>query len=273
MLTGVDITGPQGDTLQLSLTNPNGYLVKEIEGLDPVAASLTSSSMAQVDGAQPQNARRDIRNVTMKLGLRPNYDSSTVQSLRSDLYSYLRPKQYVILSFYLDGNVYAITQGQVESVENSIFTQDPEVNISVLCYDPDLYAPNSQLVSSHTQADNITTVTIPYEGSADAGFIFELNVDRGISSFSIVNITPDNVRRELQIVGSFSPGDLVTINTIPRQKAITLTRSGVTTSVLSSLSSVSQWPVFQTGDNLFAAYTDGLGIPYDVIYTPKFEGI
>jgi hypothetical protein len=50
MLTMVTVQNPSG-TLFLPLTDASqGYVVKDIQGLDPVKASLASSTMAQMDG-------------------------------------------------------------------------------------------------------------------------------------------------------------------------------------------------------------------------------
>src|SRR5450756_1275481 len=92
MLTMVEITNQRNGTLQLPLLDASaGYVVRDVEGLSPVKATLTSSSMAQEDGAQPQNATRTTRNILLKIGLEPDYVTNDVQSLRSDLYDYFMP--------------------------------------------------------------------------------------------------------------------------------------------------------------------------------------
>ena len=275
MLTAVDITNSRGDTLHLPLMDTSGgYVVREVEGLDPVDAALTSSSLAQVDGAQPQSARRATRNVTMKLGFKPDYVASTVQSLRSALYPYLMPKLNVMLGFYLDDALYATTDGQVETFQNTMFTDDPEVDISILCYDPDLYAPSAITASDFSQSDSLTTKLIQYNGTSEAGFVFTLSIDRALSDFTLVNTTPDNVRKALEVSGaSFVSGDVLTINTIPGQKAVTLTRAGLTTSILYFKTAVSEWPILQNGNNQLGAFCSGAGIPWSLSYTPKYGAI
>lgn len=274
MLTQVDVTNDRSDTLQLSLLDSsNGYVVKDIEGLDPVKATLTSSSMAQLDGAQPQNARRDIRNVTMKLGLEPDYIVSTVDSLRSGLYDYLMPKGNVGLGFYKNGILYATASGQVESFQNSMFSADPEVDISIICYDPDFSAPAPITASLHTTKLTDTTA-ITYQGSSDAGVIFALNVDRTATSFTLYNTTPDGTLQIMPFAGTFAAGDVVTVNTIPGQKSVTLTRAGITTSVLFYLDPVSSWIFLKRGVNQFRAYyNDVTPIPYTLTYTPLYGGL
>lgn len=274
MLTAVDITNPAGNTLQLLLQNPqNGYSIRDLTGLDPVNATLVTSTLAQLDGAQPQNARRDPRNITMKLGLKPDYSINTVQSLRSALLDYLMPELNVSLGFYLDGVLYATTKGQVETFENAMISADPEVDISIICYDPNLYSPTPITVSDHTQSDRLTTKSINYQGNIEAGFIFTLHVNRNLSSLTLKNTTPDSIDQNIDLTGAFISGDEIVINTIPGQKAITLTRAGVTTSILYYMTSVPIWPTLKKGINQIGAYASGTGINYDLLYTPKFGGI
>lgn len=277
MLTLVSVSNARGGTLQLPLLDSSaGYVVEDIEGLDPVNATLTSSALAQVDGATFQNAQRGTRNITMTLGFAPDFVTNTVQSLKSALYDYLLPKANVILGFYMDGSLYATTAGQVETFTNTLFSADPSVDISIICYDPDFYGPSAESSSLDTVSDT-TVNTISYEGSSDAGVVFTLSIDRDdLSSFTLYNTASDNTQQKMSIVnsgGAFSSGDVVTINTIPGQKAVTLLRSGVTSSILFYLDPTSTWISLQKGDNKFRCYATGDAIPYTLAYTPKYGAL
>jgi hypothetical protein len=273
VLTLVEVTNSRSNTLRFPVTDSSGgYSVRSIQGLGPVDAALTSSSIAQADGASPQNARRDVRNLLFKLGLEPDYSSNTVESLRSDLYDYFLPKTNIQVAIYLDDVLFAVTQGQVETCQNEMFSDDPEVDVSIICYDPDLYAPAQQVLSANTTSGT-DFQTISYPGSTETGVIFTLNVNRIMSSFALYNTTPDNKTQVVQVNGSFAPGDIVTITSIVRQKSVKLTRSGITTSVLFYRDSSSDWITLQKGDNHFRAFASGAAIPYTVAYTPKYGAI
>lgn len=274
MLTAVDVINPVGDTLTLSMLMPNnGYPVREITGLDPVNASLTTSSLAQVDGAQPQNARRDTRNVVMKLGLEPDFSVNTVASLRSDLYNWFMPKEYLTLNFYIDETLTYTTTGQVETFENAMFSADPEVDISIICYDPDLYAVDPILVFGDTIDGTIET-PITYPGTSDTGIIFQMELDRDLADgFSIYNTPPANTYQAMSIATPLLNGDIVTINTVKGQKAITLTRAGLDSSLLYGLQTGATWLFFHRGVNYFRAFANDAPISYTITYLPKFGGI
>lgn len=275
MLTQVDISNVRSETLQLFLlSSSSGYAVKEIDGLDPVNATLTTSSLAQVDGAQPQNASRGTRNITMKLGLEPDFLSTTVDSLRFGLYDYLMPKSNIAMKFYKDGVYFASASGQVESFENSMFSADPEVDISIICYDPDFYAPVAVELDSDTVSTTDTT-TISYPGTSDTGVIFTLSIDRDLDDLTLYNTAPDTTIQQFHLEGTdaFVDGDILTINTIPGQKSVMLTRDSITSSVLYYVDDSAVWLTLQKGDNEFRAYAAGDPIPFTLIYTPLYGGL
>jgi hypothetical protein len=273
MLTLVEITNPRGDTLQLPLSDSStGYAVKDIQGLGPVAAALTSSSMAQMDGAQAQNARRDIRNITMSLGLEPDYVTNTVQSLRTDLYDYLMPKMNILMKFYLDGIIFGTCLGQVESCDPSIFSADPTVDVSIICNDPDFYGITPEELDANTVSTTDVQV-ISYEGSSETGIVLEIAINRSLLALTVYNTAPDNSAQIFSITGSFAAGDILTLNTIPGKKSLILTRAGIESSAFSGVDETSNWITLSKGDNNFRVYATGAAIPYTVTYLPKFGGI
>ena len=250
----------------------SGYSVREVDGLGPVAATLTSSSIAQVDGAQPQNSRRDVRNITMKLGLEPDYVNTTVQSLRSALYDYLITGAIVGLNFYIDDVLTFVTSGQVETFDCPLFVNDPEADISIICYDPDLYGPAPVVLSNSTRSDTNTNL-VTYPGTSEAGVIFTLNVDRVLTDFWITNARPDNQRQKMEVTGAYISGDVITIDTRPESRSVTLLRSGIAYPILYCLDTTSTWIALQKGDNQFGAFAAGIAIPFTMVYTPEYGAL
>jgi hypothetical protein len=154
-----------------------------------------------------------------------------------------------------------------------MFSADPEVDISVICYDPDFYAP-SAVVSNLSTVTTTVTTPVSYSGNSDAGIIFALSINAILPGFTVYNQQPDGTITSFAVTGSFVSGDVFTINSIPGQKAATLTRSGVTTSALSMVDPTNAgWPVFQKGDNLFRVLASVASIPYTVTCTAKYGGL
>ena len=73
LLKTLKVTNSRGFTLDLPLEDiSGGFIVKGIEGLGPVKATLVSSSFANMDGEQYHSSRRKARNLIVKLGLDPD---------------------------------------------------------------------------------------------------------------------------------------------------------------------------------------------------------
>lgn len=274
MLTKVDVDNLQGGTLSLPLQpSTPGYMVREIEGLDPVKASITSSEFAQLDGSQFQSARMENRNLVLRIGLEPYFaGGSTVSSLRTALYGYFMPKSSVKLTFYIDDVATYSIQGVVESFETPLFAKDPEVAISLICTDPDFTAIAATTVNGNTVAD-ATEQTISVAGSVETGYLFTINVNRSIAGFSIFTRRPDGSTTQMDVTIALVAGDVVKISTVPKNKYATLTRASVTTSILYAVSNSAKWGPLYSGTNYFRVLVSGAAIPYTVVYTNRYGGL
>lgn len=274
MITKVEIYTAQGGELVLPFDDvTSGYIVKEIGGLDPVKATIVSSSFALIDGSQYQNSRRENRNILMKLGLSPDFVTTTVASLRTNLYRYLMPKSMITMRFFVDNVQFADVSGRVESLESVLFSKDPELNISIICFDPDFISPSNLAVNDNT-VSNTTERSIQYNGTVEAGFNFRLDVDRDINEFVLYNTVPGGESYAFQFGNvALEDGDVLNISTVPGNKFARLTRSGTVTSVLYGVSPTSSWFPLLPGVNLFRAYAEGAPIPYTITYQPRYGGL
>lgn len=274
MLTKIEVDDLQGNTLSLPLqpTSP-GYTLKEIEGLDPVKSTVVSSEFAQLDGSQFQASKRENRNLIIKIGLEPYFSGgSSVSALRSVLYAYFMPKSWVNIKFYIDDVLYCTIQGIVETCESSLFSKDPQVNVSIICFDPNFVAISPTTVNGNTVGDS-TEQLIHVDGSVETGYVFTLSVNRSITGFSIYNRRPDGTVAQLDVSMAFVSGDVVKISTQFKSKYATLTRGGVTSSILYAVGNNSKWGPIWPGNNYFRALVGGAAIPFTVVYTDKYGGL
>ena len=273
MLTKIEVEDLQGNTLSLPLQdNSAGYTVTNVDGLDPVKATIVSSPFAQLDGSQFQASRRENRNVVMTIGIEPYFGGSTVRSLRAALYAYFMPKTNVNLKFYDDGVLIATIGGQVESCEAPLFSKDPSVAVSIICFDPSFLAPAYTTVNGNT-VSTTTEQTIAYPGTTEAGYLLTLNVNRSLSAFSIYNRRPDGTVGLIDVTYAFLAGDVVKINTVSKNKYITVTRAGIVTSILYAVSSTSKWNPLYPGNNYYRVLATGAAIPFTIGYTAKYGGL
>lgn len=273
MLTRLDVEDLQGRTLSLPLqpTEP-GFLITEIGGLDPVKASVVSSSFAQLDGEEYQASRREKRNITMRIRLEPYFGTKTVEELRQQLYGYFMPKTFCNLKFYIDGVLKYTIKGMTETCETALFSKDPEMNISVLCFDPDFLGIDDVVVNGSTVSTSTELFVTAY-GSVETGHVFQLNVDRSISGFTLYNRRPDNSQSTITVNMALVAGDVVRISTVDKDKYARLIRAGVTSSILYAVDQYSKWAPLYPGSNYIRVLVSGAAIPYTITYRPKYGGL
>lgn len=273
MLTKVEARDRFGALLTFLFDDiSSGFVVKGIEGLDPVKATLVSSSFASLDGAQFQAGKREPRNVKIKLGLRPNWTFDTVRDLRSRLYGFFMPKVEVGLKFYDSDGLVVDIWGVVETCEAPLFSKDPEADISIMCFNPDFVDQDVVEISDTTTNDE-TEFLIDYQGTVPAGINFTLHVDRSIGDFTIYHRPPDGTLRSFAFEALLFDTDKVKISTLQGDKSAVLTRASVDSYILRAVLPQSDWIQLQPGPNYLRVYVEGLSIPFDLSYTPRYGGL
>lgn len=275
MFDKLEVRTEQGALLTLSLQEvEEGYIISDIEGLDPVKAVLTSSGFAKLDGEQFQSARREKRNPIITLDLEPDYSTSSVQSLRNKLYQFFMPKSKVSLRFFTTGSPTVDIVGYVETFDSPKFTKEPTATIGILCFDPDFFVATPIEITGSTTSSS-SEITHNYQGTVETGILFELAVNRAMSGFTIFHRPSDDSLRSLDfyLVTSLVSGDILRISTVSGDKYATLIRSGIASSVLYGVSPQSHWINFFPGLNKIRVYAEGAAVPYSIKYTTKFGGL
>lgn len=274
MLTAVEARSRQGDLLSLPLEDvTSGFIVAKIEGLDPVKATLVSSSFANADGEQYQSSRRETRNIKFNIELDPDPELETVRDLRKRLYRFFMPESEVRLTFILEEGLDVDIVGRVESCETDHFSQEPAVDISIICFEPDFYDPTPVVVTGETTAGE-TPMPITYDGTTETGIQLVLNVDRALPEFTVYHVPPDDVIKTLEFDNfPLETGDVLTISTVSGSKGATLVRAGTTSSVLYGVSPQSNWIELMPGDNSIRVYAEGAPVPLEIEYITKYGGL
>lgn len=274
MITRVEVRNKQGALLNLQLDDDtDSFHVLDIDGLGPVKATLVSSSFAQLPGGQLNSKRREARNIKFQLGLNPDPAApESYESLRFQLYEFFMSESDVSLRFFTDGGLTVDILGTVETCDPSIFDQEPAMQVSIMCYNPDLFDPTPVQLTGDTVSDS-TTTPITYDGHIETGVVFVLNVDRTLTDFTLYYTLPSGEIRSMDFSGALESGDTLTISTVPRSKSVTLVRSGISSSMLWAISPQSTWMTLERGVNEFRAYATGAAIPYTLDYTKKYGAL
>lgn len=276
MLETVEVRNTAGTLLTLSLTDIDvGYMVEDIKGLDPVKAVLVSSSFAGMDGTQYKSSRREERNLLIKLALEPDFViGNTVEELRHHLYNFFMTKAEVKLKFIMSSGLEVDIDGRVESCEAPPFSQEPEVDVSIICFEPDFVdrRPPGQIVTGNTVSTTDETL-VDYEGTVETGIDFVLNVNRTVNEFTIYHRRPDGSVGTLNFAANLLNGDVLNISTVSGNKIITLNRGGTITSLLYGMSPQSDWIELQKGHNYIRVYAVGAPIPFVFGYFNRYGAL
>lgn len=282
LLSEVTVVNSRGLQLNLPLSDiSGGIVVRNIDGLDPTKATLVSSGFANQNGEQYHSSKREVRDIKIQLGLQPEDVNMSVKELRDQLYSFFMPQSLALLSFHqetrLDESVVVAAldlniEGYIEEFLCPLFAQDPIADISIRCFNPDFYSPIPVVVNGYTVSDS-TEILLTNVGTVESGAIFELRLDRGLDTFAIYNRLPDGTIRSTNFSFPLLDGDILTVNSNPGQKSITVNRAGVESFILYAMTPDSPWPEILPGDNSIRVYAAGAGIPYTLTYTAKYGGL
>lgn len=269
----LEVTNARGNVLSLDIEEDDGpYQIASIEGLDPGKAALVSTSSAGGDGATFQSAARLPRNIKINIDLDPDFDPSSYEDARADLYRWFMPKASITQRYFLSSGLTLSIAGIVESNDSAIFDEDPDVSISVMCFDPDFV--DIQVVSvDGSSVDDITNTEIDYPGTIEAGTVLTLNVNRNIDGFSIYNTPEGGDPYQLDFTEPLLNGDTLVVSSLKGNKGITRIRTGISTSLLYGRTSQSTWINLENGVNQFRVYAEGDPIPYTLEYAVRYGGL
>lgn len=273
MLLKTDITTRRGTTLSLDFfENDSGYQLNDISGLNPVKAVLSSSPYVGMDGEEYQASRRGFRQIKIKLDLQPDFVVDTFSTLRERLYEYLMPKSQVKLRFHKDTGLYVDIEAVVEDHSSPMFSEDPEVEVTLICFKPDFIDPRMVEINGSTVSSS-TITPINYPGTIDVGVVMTLHVNRNLAGFTMYNTVEEGVLSQLDFSYPLINGDELVISSLQGSKGVTLTRAGTSSSLLYGRSAQSKWIQLSQGINQFRVYAPGDPVPFTLEYVVRYGGL
>lgn len=248
-----------GQQIDLSRT-ANRFMFSKIEGLNPPAGIISTSSYAGMDGSYLNNAFIEKRNVVIPFEMR----GFGIEKRRHELYKVVKPSRYIKI-YYSTKNISVYAEGIVETCEMENFEMLTKGQISIVCPDIYWYSTETQIAeySRITGAfhfifpDNDepfpigkyntqNIMTIVNDGD-EVGFTLEISGGPAKNP-TIYNAVTDEY---MQILGEIKEGDIITITTKTGNKTVTLEREGVVTNIINRLVSGSTWLILRPGENKF----------------------
>jgi hypothetical protein len=192
------------------------------------------------------------------------------------LYSYFMPKQAVRLELYSDDMEDLEITGVVESLTANMFSNDPEIQVSIICPDPYFSAIDPQIISGNTSDDILDIV---YDGSVPAGIQVKVEQVSGTNpnELTIQIGNPDLTFFKAVLPNLITSTKYFHMSSLPLNKySETVNESnGVSTSLLSNLVTEegSEWPMLLPGTNQFQVTSDNGVQSWELTYYERFGGI
>lgn len=283
MITRIEIDSSYSNAPELALSSdfvPNNdpVQIRSIEGLGPVKAEVSATAFATGRGELYQGSSTGKRNIVMTLGLNPDWADQTMTSLRHILYRYFMVENWSTLRFFTDELPVLTIRGVVESFEPNLFSEDPEIQVSILCPKPDFVDVDATLIRG-TVDSNIEAV-IDYAGTAPTGFELRVEQTPARVSYSgnmlITNkgggVDPQIFRLQSILINS---GLYLQLNTVRSTRHVySVTVPGdVEVNILAKMETVSNWPELIPGTNLFSVAADLAGQKWTMAYFNRFGGL
>lgn len=246
--------------------------VTNIEGLDPVKASVNTSPYGSVDGSSYTGSKVLSRNIVLTLKPNPNWDTWTYEKLRRLLYSYFMPKLVTRLVFYSDDMDPVEIYGVVEGVGVNPFSKEPELQVSIICPDPYFTALNPTVLTGVNGAVN----TFTYNGSIEAGIIVKVTHVSGAPTTIGIQIGDPKITY-FGVVADVTTSKYFELSSIPMRKYVQNVNigTGVIENLLSNvyLQEGALWPTLEPGQNEFTVITDNGVQDYELMFYERFGGL
>lgn len=270
--------GAQNVDLPIVGADPSGpFVLKGVDGLDPPPVDVSFANTIEEGGVR-QARRTQNRQIVALIGLQPDWDTGQTSSeLRTMLYGLLTPKynQPAKAQIMLGSTVICGAQGDVSNIDASIFSKDPEVQVTLDCDSAYLKAPEAiTQLPTRTVVGSQTMLDIENEGTAPTGFSIGVTLQEAVSSFILAEDSAEG--QAMTIAGPFVAGDRIVINTQPRFREVYKIPSGSSTkqSLMGALQAGSPWLMLHGGANRLVVNVDlfdwyGTGF----VHTPSWWGV
>lgn len=256
----------------------NGYILKDVQGLDPPKINAVVEGFDAI-GTPVMGASVDTRTIAFKIGLN-SQSGKTNSELRDAIYRFMN--RTVVIQLMNGPIVQAETTGYIQQLDIELFTNQPEVTVSIECDDGEFSAPNSIAIPI-TDIDKAVPIINYHEGTAPTGLDLKFKYVSGSpgSGFSIFNHSkvwnPDKVvplANIFEFVYPFANNDIITLSTHPKKKRLTLLRGTTEYDLAGYVNGGAIWPKLYPGVNTFEWTLDAAWVQWiSASYVPKYWGV
>ena len=284
MITKMELfsASPSAPELPLGgfMPNDDPVQIKDVNGLGPVNAEITTTPYATGRGERYQGGFVGKRNIVLTLGYNPDWaGNQTMASLRQLLYRYLMPKTWTKMRFFTDELPVVDIEGYVESFDPNIFSQDPEVTVSIICPKPDFIEADATTQIGVVD-DGTNEIVFDYIGTVSTGFELMVEATLGNPSYTgpltVVLKSPVEPQTfKLISAVTIDADKYFKMSTVRNSRRIgTIARlDGAITNLLRGMSNDSVWPEIEPGENVFSIDAAENGQKWTLAYFNRFGGL
>lgn len=244
-----------------TLSSP--YVVKAIVGLEPTDVT------AYISGSYYQGSDVANKQLIILLRFQPNYKlNQTYEDLRTQLYPWLTPKLNLPVTFSLldsAGTEMVSILGRVTKIEPSIFSKEPEAQITIDTLSSYFSGP----MLSYPDVGNLDKMPLVLNNPGDAPtpFYMKATLLASMTEFELW----DTYSQRMKFVFPFNIGDEIELSTVPDKAFARYTRSNLTRNLLPYLSSNSTLLQLHAGINHLQPFNNAFSVNELNLY-PKYWG-
>nr|DAK29762.1 MAG TPA: tail protein [Caudoviricetes sp.] len=290
MIHQIVATNSLGEKLDLDLFNPwdSGVAVKEVTGIGPVKSEVSYEKFALIDGGLFKGVKVGTRNTVLTL----IPIGEDIEMVRQHIYEVFPVAEKIDLQIRTELKI-AHLDFYVESVEPNIFSENQEIQISLLAMNPFWRSsatqtehvvrfngadpmfefpeyspaqPNARLIFGDERYDHLRTIR--YNGDAPTGVIITFSFRSTVTRLSIDNRTTGE-GMSFAKAGMFYPDEQLVVDTRDGYKSIVHRARGKESYVAGLITAESRWLRLYRGDNVFSLEFDA--DPAAVDTTIEFE--
>lgn len=261
------IQNASGDVMTLTGKEPK-YQIIDIQGLNPPAAQINTSTIVGMDGAVFNSSKLQTRNLVLTIKI-----NGDVELNRLRLYSYFRTKEWCKF-YYTNDSLEVTIDGYVDSVECNLFTNAETAQISIICPYPyfrsiaEVTQDFSNVLKKFvfpfsinhddpvviSEIGDAGTAKIYNSSESENGMVMYVNFLEDESSLEIINTFTGD---DFKLIHAFLAGDTVIIDTNKGRKSISLIRAGAVTNLFAALQTGSVFLQLLPGMNTFNYLVSG----------------
>lgn len=248
-----------------NLTADPRFSVINVDGLNPVSTTINTSANSG-DGSVFNSAFLQPRNIVIAVVFNGN-----IEDTRKAFYSIFPLKSRITLRVK-NKNYDVSIKGYVEAIDIALFSQRQQAQVSVVCPNP-FFTNWGSTVARSTVISGVPTIAATNTGDFEVGFYLNVTFTGDVENLNVRNTTTG---KSFVVSTTFQNHDNFILTTRRNELSVQRWRSGINTTILSSVEDDSDWVRLAKGSNtLTVTTTSGMANigPATLILYPLYGGV